>query len=135
MKKNNSSRYLHSFVISPTGKWTFICSNLNLFMTFFAKFVWNWHSSSWKEDYQMSSIYFSYFLFFSPFGKGPDPKFKQTWTWITFKGDKWRPDKQTDERRTTDNQKRPLGALSSNELIITTKFQSNKSLLIANLEQ
>ena len=56
-------------------KWVgfFICLNLNSLhpRILYAKFCWNWPSSS-EEDFKISSMYFQYFLIISPWIKaGP----------------------------------------------------------------
>ena len=63
------SIYLRYFVIISPWKrvgplyWT----NLNLLhpRIHCAKFGWNWLSSSWEEDFLISSVYFRYFLIIS----------------------------------------------------------------------
>ena len=42
------------------------------------KFVWNWLSGSGEEDYLISSMYFRYFVIFSPW-KRAGPSSEQTW--------------------------------------------------------
>ena len=61
--------FRHFLIISPwKGAGPFISPNLNPLhpRLHYAKFDWNWPSGSGKEDFLISSMYFSYFVIISP---------------------------------------------------------------------
>ena len=63
----------------------FIWTNLNPLhpRMLWAKFGWNLPSSSWEEDFSISSMYFHSWVIISPLKKGGNPSFEQIWVLIT----------------------------------------------------
>ena len=85
-----SSMYFFCFVIiSPLKKggggafiWTILHPHHPRMLC--AKFSWNWSNGTAEEDFKISSMYFCYFVIFSPW-KRAGPSFEQIWILFTQK--------------------------------------------------
>ena len=75
-----AQRYDYTITFINRIQWSLFVKKMNSLhqKMLCAKFGWNWPSDSGEEDFQISSMYFCYFVII-PLGRGRGLPFEQTW--------------------------------------------------------